>query len=66
MANKRFEDVYTQGKMEVTKIIRDNETGVLYMFHYGGPTSGLTVMVDKDGKPLVDKDFIPESKTSVE
>ncbi|WP_400246348.1 DUF6440 family protein [Niallia sp. JL1B1071] len=66
MANKRFEDVYTQGKMEVTKIIRDNETGVLYMFRYGGPTSGLTVMVDKDGKPLVDKDFIPESGTSVE
>ena len=36
------------------------------MFHYGGPTSGLTVMVDKDGKPLVDKDFIAESGTSVE
>lgn len=59
MADKRFEDVYTQGKMEVTKIIRDNETGVLYMFHYDDLTSGLTVMVDKDGKPLVDKDFIP-------
>lgn len=59
VADKRFEDVYTQGKMEVTKIIRDNETGVLYMFHYGGPTSGLTVMVDKEGKPLVDKDYIP-------
>lgn len=59
MEDKRFEDVYTQGKMEVTKIIRHNETGVLYMFHYGGPTSGLTVMVDKNGKPLVDKDFIP-------
>ena len=66
MANKRFEDVYTQGKMEVTKIIRDNETGVLYMFHYGGPSSGLTVMVDKDEKPLVDKEFISESGTSVE
>ncbi|MEK3800514.1 DUF6440 family protein [Peribacillus sp. FSL H8-0477] len=59
MADKRFEDVYTQGKMEVTKIIRDNETGVLYMFHNDGLTSGLTVRVDKDGKPLVDKDFIP-------
>lgn len=44
--------------MEVTKIIRDNETGVLYMFHYNGLISGLTVMVDKD--------FIPESGTSVE
>ncbi|MGE7118672.1 DUF6440 family protein [Peribacillus sp. NPDC046944] len=66
VAKKRFEDIYTEGKMAVTKIIRDNETGVLYMFHYGGPISGLTVMVDKDGKPLVDKDFIAESGTSVE
>ena len=65
MANKRFEDVYTQGEIEVTKIIRDNKTGVLYMFRYGGPNSGLTVMVDKDGKPLVDKDFIPESEAPV-
>ena len=61
-ANKRFED----DSIEVSKIIRDNETGVLYMFQYGGPASGLTVMVDKDGKPLVDKDFIPESEAPVE
>ncbi|MFJ7859258.1 DUF6440 family protein [Peribacillus sp. NPDC097206] len=33
VAKKRFEDIYTEGKMAVTKIIRDNETGVLYMFH---------------------------------
>ena len=58
MDNKRFETIYTQGKVEIFKIIRDNETGVKYMFHYaGGPVSGLTVMVDSDGKPLVDKDF---------
>ena len=57
MTNKRFEDIYTQGKLKVTKVIRDNETGVLYMVHQEGYGMGLTVMVDQEGKPLVDKDF---------
>lgn len=57
MTNKRFEDIYTQGKLAVTKVIRDNETGVLYMVHQAGYGMGLTVMVDQEGKPLVDKDF---------
>lgn len=57
MADNRFEEVYTQGKMKVTKVLRDNETGVLYMLHQEGYGAGLTVMVDKDGKPLVDKNF---------
>lgn len=60
MTSKRFEDVYTQGKIKVTKIIRDNETGVLYMVHQEGYGMGLTVMVDQEGKPLVDKDFKKE------
>lgn len=30
MTEKRFEEVYTQGKLKVTKVIRDNETGVLF------------------------------------
>lgn len=57
MANKRFEEVYTQGKLKVMKVIRDNETGVLYMLHQQGYGAGLTVMVDQKGNPLVDKDF---------
>lgn len=57
MADNRFEEVYTQGKMKVTKVIRDNETGVLYMLHQEGYGAGLTVMVDQEGKPLVDKNF---------
>ncbi|GAA0320431.1 DUF6440 family protein [Oceanobacillus sp. FSL W7-1293] len=57
MTNNRFEEVYSQGKMKNTKIIRDNETGVLYMLHQEGYGAGLTVMVDQEGKPLVDKDF---------
>lgn len=44
MTKERFEDVYTGDILKVTKIIRDN--GV-----------GLTVMVDQEGKVLVDNDF---------
>ncbi|WP_130859347.1 DUF6440 family protein [Gracilibacillus phocaeensis] len=57
MSDNRFEEVYTQGKWKVTKVIRDNETGVLYMLHQEGYGAGLTVMVDQDGKPLVDNHF---------
>ncbi|WP_313799664.1 DUF6440 family protein [Cytobacillus sp.] len=57
MDNKRFETIYTQGKLELFKIIRDNQTGVLYMLNLSGVGSGLTVMVDQEGKPLVDENF---------
>lgn len=57
MSSKRFEEVYKQGKLNVTKIIRDNETGVLYMMQQEAYGVGLTVMLDQDGKPLVDKNF---------
>lgn len=57
MAEKRFEEVYTQGKLKVTKVLRDNETGVLYMVHQEGYGMGLTVMLDHEGNPLVDQEF---------
>lgn len=50
-ANKRFEDVYLQGILDVSKIIRDNETGVLYLYHYSGTSAGSAVMVDKGFSP---------------
>lgn len=43
--------------MVTTKILRDNETGVLYMSHRAGYSIGLTVMMNENGKPLLDKDF---------
>ncbi|AYW48270.1 hypothetical protein C7K38_07795 [Tetragenococcus osmophilus] len=60
MAEKRFEEVYKQGKLTAEKIIRDNETGVLYLVYQEGYGMGVTVMVDKDGKPLVDESFKEE------
>lgn len=60
MSEKRFEEVYKQGKLTAEKIIRDNKTGVLYLVYQEGYGMGLTVMVDKDRKPLVDESFKDE------
>jgi len=62
MAEKRFEEVYSQGRLTVTKVLRDNQTGVLYMCQQEGYGLGLTVLVDADGKPLLDEDYTPSSK----
>ena len=36
-----------------TKIIVDTYTGVNYLWHHDGSAGGLTVLLDKDGKPVV-------------
>ena len=50
--NKRFEKVYSQGAGNI-KIFVDKQTGVNYLFCNDGYAGGLTVLVDKDGKPIV-------------
>lgn len=57
MREKRFETIEKQGKLEQFQVIRDNETGVLYMSHMFGYSGGLTVMVDQEGKPLIDENY---------
>lgn len=57
MSEKRFEIIDKQGKLEQFKVIRDNETGVLYMHHLVGYAGGLTVLVDSQGKPLIDEEY---------
>ena len=49
---KRFQKVYYQG-MGSSEIWVDNETGVNYLFHQSGYAGGLTVLLGKDGKPVV-------------
>ena len=49
----RFEKVYSQGTLNVTEIWVDKETGVNYVFHASGNTGGLTVLLDRDGKPVI-------------
>lgn len=55
MAEKRFVEVYTQGATNVAKIIVDTETGVNYLLTSTTLTAGcgMTVLVDKDGKPII-------------
>ena len=55
--NKRFEIIENQGFPSTYEVIRDNETGVLYMAYNSSFGVGITVLVDQNGKPLVDNDF---------
>ena len=48
----RFVKVYTQS-VNTIEIWVDKETGVNYLYRSGVYGGGLTVMVDKDGKPIV-------------
>ena len=55
MAKDRFVEVYSQGVVGVTKIIVDTETGVNYLLasHNRQQGTGMTVLVNQDGKPAV-------------
>lgn len=53
----RFKKVYRQGTIEVVEIWVDTETGVNYLLHRNGNTSGLTPLLDKDGKPVVSSEL---------
>ena len=51
--NERFEKIYSQGKLTVTQIWVDKETGVQYLYHMDGYSGGLTPLLDREGKPIV-------------
>lgn len=54
MAKKeRFETIYSQGTIDVTQILVDTETGVNYVFRKVGNAGGITLLLDKDGKPVI-------------
>ncbi len=50
--NNRFEKVYSQG-LGSTEIWVDKETGVHYLYRQSGYSGGLTVLLGKDGKPVI-------------
>ena len=50
--DKRFEKVFSQSAGSV-EIWVDKETGVNYLFRSSGYSGGLTVLLDKDGKPVI-------------
>ena len=51
--NDRFEKIYEQGTLNVMEIWVDKETGVNYVFHASGYAGGMTVLLDREGKPVV-------------
>lgn len=59
VGNSRFEQVYYEGysiegvNSVDTVILVDKETGVMYLYVSTVNRSGLTVMVDEEGKPLI-------------
>ena len=54
MADNRFICVHKESTvMTNTQIFVDRETGVNYLWHADGSAGGLTVLLDKDGKPVV-------------
>ena len=55
MAKDRFVEVYNQGIVNVMRIIVDTETGVNYLMasHNKANGTGLTILVDQNGKPVV-------------
>ena len=58
MAKKRrFVISNKEGALEGAMILTDSETGVQYLFASSGYAGGLTVLVDRDGKPLVDESY---------
>ena len=49
----RFKIIYKQGMITGFRIVQDRETGVNYLMTYEGNAGGLTVLLDKDGKPVI-------------
>ena len=51
---KRFIKTYSQD-MGCTTILVDKVTGVNYLFVASGYAGGLTVLLDREGKPVISK-----------
>ena len=50
--SKRFEKIYSQN-MGAIEVWVDKETGVNYLYRQSGYSGGMTVLLDKDGKPVI-------------
>lgn len=51
--HKRFIRIHSDGAFSGNEIWVDAQTGVNYFFHAGGNAGGLTVLLDRDGRPVV-------------
>ena len=55
--NDRFQIIYTQGITDITRILLDTRTGVLYLQTVSGYAGGLTPLLDSEGRPM---NWLPE------
>lgn len=53
----RFKRIYKQGVASLIEIWVDTETGVNYLWREDGYSGGLTLLLDRDGKPVVTDEF---------
>jgi len=51
--NNRFKKIYSQGVANVTEIWVDKETGINYLYHASGYSGGMTVLLGRDGQPVI-------------
>ena len=58
---KRFVKIYSQGFVGSMEIWVDTQTGVNYLFQQSG-YGGLTVLLDRDGKPVISPLPVQEEK----
>ncbi len=50
---ERFKVIYSQGTLTQIQILQDIETGVNYLVRNGDGGTAITVLLDKDGKPVI-------------
>ena len=60
--DSRFVKVYTDGAFGSNEIWVDKVTGVNYLFHAAGYAGGLTVLLNRDGTPVISPLPIPDEK----
>lgn len=53
MKKERFKKIYAQGTFAILEVWEDQETGVNYLYRTDGTGGGLTVLLDRDGKPVI-------------
>ncbi|MEG0365721.1 MAG: DUF6440 family protein [Coprobacillus sp.] len=59
--DKRFISIYEQNSFaSSSQILVDRETGVNYLCHSNGVVGGLTVLLDREGKPIITTVFPDE------
>ena len=51
--DSRFVKVYSDGAFGSNEIWVDKLTGVNYLFHAAGYAGGLTVLLNRDGSPVI-------------